>query len=106
MAFSTCCRKYTSSTSNRFCSACIVMDDHVNNVSAYSDLFGKYGLSSSENAITHPSNAESRIYLLYDSVYLVKNIRHNLLNAGRFLFSPFEFNHFPNKINVADGEIS
>ena len=71
-----------------------------------SDFFGKFELSSSENIITHPSNADSRIYLLYDSVHFLKNICYNLLNAGRFIFSAFEFNYFPDKINVLGGEIS
>ena len=83
-----------------------VMGNHATNVSAYSTFFGKFGLSSSENTICHPSDAHSRICLLYDSVRFLKNNRNNLLNAGRFIFPPFEFNHFLDNINAPDGEIS
>ena len=32
------------------------------------------------------------IYLFYDSVHLLKNIRNNLLNAKRFIYPQFMFN--------------
>ena len=84
----------------------VVIDNHAPNVSVYSDLFGKFGSSFSENIIAHPSKADSRIYLLYDSVHLLKNICNNLLYAGRFIFPPFEFNNFLDKASLPGGEIS
>lgn len=57
------------------------------------------------NAIIHPTQP-SRIYLFYDSVHLLKNIRNNLLNARRFIFPSFHFEGFFDPINVPGGEIT
>ena len=45
-----------------------------------------------------------KVYLFHDSVYLMKNIRNNLLNRKRFIFLPFEFIDFG--ISFPGGEIS
>ena len=37
----------------------------------------------------HPDN-NSRIYIFYDNVHLLKNIRNNLFNAKRFVFPELE----------------
>ena len=63
-----------------------------------SDLFGKFELSSFENTVPHPSNAGSRINLLYDLVLLLKNIGNNLLNAGSFTFPHFNLIIFQTKL--------
>ena len=41
----------------------------------------------------------------FDTVHLIKNVRNNLLNHKRFLFSSFTFNGFKDSINVTDGEL-
>ena len=46
-----------------------------------------------------------KIYLFYDAVHLVRNIRSNLLNYKRFIFPSFKFDGFKDPINVPDGEI-
>ena len=47
-----------------------------------------------------------KIYLFYDIVHLVKNIRNNLLNRKRFIFPRFSFHGFKDNIIVSGGEIS
>ena len=47
-----------------------------------------------------------KVYLFYDSVHLLKNIRNNLLNAKRFLFPSFLFQRFSEDIKFNGGEIS
>ena len=49
---------------------------------------------------------KSKVYLFYDSVHLLKNIRNNLLNAKRFLFPSFLFQGFSEDIKFNGGEIS
>ena len=49
---------------------------------------------------------ESRkVYLSFDTVHLIKNVRNNLLNHKRFLFLSFTFNEFKDSINVTGGEL-
>ena len=45
------------------------------------------------------------MYLCYDAVHLVKNIRNNLLDYKRFIFPSFKFEGFKNPVNVAGGEM-
>ena len=60
------------------------------------------------NPITnfHISFNGSKIYLLYDSVHLVKNVCNNLVSAKRFIFPQFEFHGMGNEIKVTSGDIS
>ena len=83
----------------------VIADNHSTNVNAFSRLLDIYGDQATPNIITHPSQS-SRIYLFYDSVHLLKNIRNNLLNARRFIFPPFQFEGFFDSINVPGGEIT
>ena len=83
----------------------VIADNHSTNVNAFSHLLNLYGDPDTPNIITHPSQS-SRIYLFYDSVHLLKNIRNNLLNARRFIFPPFKFEEFFDPINVPGGEIT
>ena len=69
----------------------VTSDNHPSNVSAFNELFSKHGSESHENAILHHSTSDRRTYLFHDSVYLLKNVRNNLLNSGRFIFSNFIF---------------
>ena len=47
-----------------------------------------------------------KIYLSYDSVHLMKNLRNILLKCKRFIFPPFQFSGFKDPINVSEGEIA
>ena len=64
----------------------VISDNHPSNVSAFNELFSKYGSESHENAILHHSRSNRRTYLFYDSVYLLKKVRNNLLNFRRYFF--------------------
>ncbi|MEO2160645.1 MAG: THAP domain-containing protein, partial [bacterium] len=82
----------------------IVADDHSTNVLGYNVLLEKYP-SPIYRTIRHPSNEELLIYLFFDSVHLMKNIRNNLLNHKRFIFPEFSFDIF-NDVSFPGGEIS
>ena len=83
----------------------VVADDHATNVNAYHRLMDSYGPEGKPNTIIHPSRNTCIIYLFYDAVHLIKNIRNNLLNARRFIFPPFKFDKFYDNIDVPGGEI-
>ena len=68
----------------------VVADNHSSNVSAYNILLKQFPSDSSELCIHHPAN-ESRTFLFFDNVHLLKNIRNNLLNYKKFVFPKFEF---------------
>ena len=82
----------------------VISDDHSTNVSAYTMLLDKYGVNPLTRAIVHPSSSR-RIYLMFDAVHLIKNIRNNLLNYKRFIFPSFQFDQFRDDINVPAGEM-
>ena len=81
----------------------IVCDDHASNVSAYKKLLNAYANSVEDLAIEFNNQ---KIYLFFDVVHLMKNIRNNLLNRKRLLFPPFSFDGFCDHLNVPGGEIS
>ena len=83
----------------------VVCDNHSTNVSAFNVLLKKYGSKDSPDTIKHPSR-DGKIYLFYDSVHLLKNVRNNLLNARRFNFPSFSFHEFYDDIDVPEGKIT
>ena len=40
----------------------------------------------------HSDSPNNKIYLFYDSVHIVKNIRNNLLQCKKFVFPSFTYN--------------
>ena len=83
----------------------VVADNHTTNVSAYRLLHLAYGSLSNKYVILHPSNT-AKIYLFYDAVHLLKNIRNNLLAYRLFRFPEFNFNDFVDNIHVPAGTLS
>ena len=83
----------------------VICDNHSTNVAAFNVLLKKYGSKESPNTIKHPSR-DGKIYLFYDSVHLLKNIRNNLFNARRFNFPSFTFHEFYDNIDVPAGKIT
>ena len=81
----------------------IVCDDHASNVSAYKKLIDIYGIDEEDLAIEYNSR---KIYLFFDAVHLMKNIRNNLLNRKRFLFPLFLFENLSDLVKVPGGDIS
>ena len=45
-----------------------------------------------------------KIYLCYDAVHLIKNVRNILLKFEQFTFPQFKFSGFTDPINVPGGE--
>ena len=84
----------------------VICDNHSTNVAAFKLLLKKYGIKDTPDAIKHPSRKDGKIYLFYDSVHLVKNIRNNLLNGRRFNFPEFSFHDFYDEIDVPEGKIT
>ena len=82
----------------------IISDNHSVNVNAFSTLKKKFSPNKvvSDLFITH----STKIYLMFDSVHLIKNIRNNLLNVKRFIFPAFSYDGFSTAISVTPGEIS
>ena len=81
----------------------IVCDDHSSSVAAFKLLLSECGLSSESPFIKYNGD---KIFLFHDTVHLVKNVRNNLLNYKRFLFSAFEFNDFEDTISLSGGSIN
>ena len=81
----------------------VISNNHLNNVSAFNELFSKFRSESHENAILHHSTSNRRTYLFYDFVHLLKNVQNNLLNSRPFIFSEFHFSDF---ISLPAGKIS
>ena len=45
-----------------------------------------------------------KVYLFFDTVQLIKNMRNNLLNRKRFLFPEFYFDDFYDDVKVTGGD--
>ena len=81
----------------------VVSDDHARNVSAYRILLSRFATCQDDLFITFN---EMKIYLFFDSVHLIKNIRNNLLNRKRFLFPAFSSTALYDNVCVTGSEIS
>ena len=81
-----------------------VYDNHPTNLSAYRKLLVLYG--NDEDGV-RIFNEDKAVYLIYDAVLLIKNIRNNLLPHKKLMFPPFLSNHLGGKPDeVKGGEIS
>ena len=67
----------------------IVVDNHSTNVSAFKFLLSSYPGDKLHYFIFPGSSI--RIYVFFDTVHLLKNIRNSLLNRRQFVFPDFEF---------------
>ena len=81
----------------------VITDIHAVNVLSFKNLRNKYGEKNNSLSFNFDGH---KVYNLYDSVHLVKNIRNNLLNSKRFIFPSFNFNEFEDDIHIDAGEIS
>ena len=68
----------------------IVTDNHNSNINAFKSLKQKFG-KGDQLFIQHPSNPHKNSYLFFDTPHLIKNVRNNLLNSRRFVFSQFDY---------------
>ena len=83
----------------------VVTDNHQANVNAFSLLHSKFG-NQSNLFIYHPDSPNIKIYLFYDSVHIVKNIRNNLLHCKKFVFPSFTYNIKDDVYNCPAGYIT
>ena len=72
----------------------IVCDNHPSNVSSFKKLLDHVNQNPDELYMLQKSR---KVYLSYDAVHLIKNIRNNLLKRKRFIFPPFEFSGIKDK---------
>ena len=86
-----------------FCLRVIVCNNHPSNVSSFKKLLEHVNQNPDELYMLHKSR---KIYLCYDTVHLIKNVRNNLLKCKWFIFPQFEFSGFKDPINVPGGEIA
>ena len=70
-----------------------------------SNVLYTYGTNDAKLFIQHPDN-NTKTYLFFDNVHLMKNVRNNLFNAKKFVFPSFTFNVQGVVINSLDGYIS
>ena len=97
-------RNHKSNRTTAFHWRCVVADNHSTNVSAYSKMLTSNGCNKDDLAVI--LNDGSKVYLFYDSVHLMKNIRNNLLNNKRFIFPAFKFSEFVDDISCDAGKIT
>ena len=64
----------------------ITTDNHTSNLHEFSSLATMLN-SYSNQYIKHPGNFDNKTYLFDDTVHIMKNIRNNLLNGIKFVFS-------------------
>ena len=83
----------------------IITDNHSWNVNAFNCLLYTYGTNDSKLFILHPDN-NTKTYLFFDNVHLMKDVRNNLFNAKKFVFPSFTVNVQGVVINSPDGYIS
>ena len=57
----------------------IIADNHSTNVKAYRVFVKNFPLDNREYCIKNPSISAQHIFLMFDTVHLVKNIRNNLI---------------------------
>ena len=74
-------------TESNFQLRAVISDNNSTNVGAYKDLLKMYPIQGKDYVIFNPKCHLSEVYLIYDTVHLVKNIRNNLL-ASRFFQIP------------------
>ena len=84
----------------------VICDDHSSNVSAFNKIKKEFKTDSEYFFIYTTSEDNLKIYLLFDSVHLFKNIQNNLLARKKFVFPSFNFTLFAEPIFVPDGYIT
>ena len=85
----------------------VISNNHYKNVSAFNISIKKYLHTRNDiSIINHPSNINNGIYLFFDSVHLLKNIRNNLFNSRRFIFPQFNFDELYDSTNLDASEIT
>ena len=82
----------------------VVADNHSANVNAFNILLDKFE-GDKMHYITLP-NPPPKIFLFFDSVHLLKNIRKSLLNKKKFIFPAFTFEISNISVSSKEGSIA
>ena len=81
----------------------VICDNHVANASAFTKLILQFGV---DNEILFVNFQSQKVYLFYDTVHLIKNVRNNLRSKKRLVFPQFSFFEFNEDVIVNSGEMS
>ena len=81
----------------------VICGNHAANVSAFTKLILRFGEDNENLFINFQSQ---KVYLFYDNVHLIKNLRNNLLSKTRLVFPQFSFFEFNDDVIVNPSEIS
>jgi hypothetical protein len=65
----------------------VISDNHATNVWGFTKLIETYG-NDAEHFFHYKGQ---KVYVMLDSVHLLKNIRNNLFNSKRFIFPEIKF---------------
>ena len=84
----------------------VICDDHSSNVSTFNKIKKEFKTDSEYFFIYTTPEDNLKIYWLFDSLHLLKNIRNNLLARKKFVFPSFNFTLFAEPIFVPDGYIT
>ena len=93
-------------TKEQFNPRAIIADNHPTNISAYKRLRRLHGIRDSDYVIYNPYDSEKTIYLQFDTVHLLKNIRNNLLAVKCFDLPEFKFSSPSISITISSGLVS
>ena len=81
----------------------VICDNHAANVSTFKKLILQF---VEDNESLFINFQLQKVYLFYDIVHLIKNVRNNLLSKKRLVFPQFSFFEFNDDVIVNPGEIS
>ena len=84
----------------------IIADNHPTNISAYKQLRKLHGIYDSDHVISNPYCSEKTVYLQFDTVHILKNIRNNLLAAKCFDLPEFNFSSPSINLTISAGIVS
>ena len=83
---------------------CVISDNHQYNVSSFNTLMKDLSINGKNYCIKNPMT-DKNIYLFYDTVHLVKNIRNNLLGRRFFTVPKFELSLLDVLFSVPKGHV-
>ena len=81
----------------------ITSDNHSAKVLAYKLFLKESGHHDDHLFLQHNYK---KIYWIHDALYLIKNVRNNLLSYSRFIFQVFEYDGFKDTILFKGGQTS
>ena len=81
----------------------VIAENHSTNVKACKVLVKNFPLDNGQYCIKNPSNSAQHIFLMFDTVHLVKNIRNNLISSRIFQVPQFLFNLQDTLFNIPPG---